>query len=109
MREYGWRGTARHLPLPPGAIRCTLTAVAADEPAGAAPAASSNAGLTVAAVEASLAAASTGTGGEGVVESAAVTLAAVVAIFEHIFVLSIDEGEQNVVASLSALGDEIST
>lgn len=55
------------------------------------------------------AAASTGTGGEGDVESAAVTLAAVVAIFEHIFVLSIDEGEQNVVASLSALGDEIST
>jgi len=42
------------------------------------------------------------------VESAAVTLAAVVAIFEHIFVLSIDDGEQNVV-SLSALGDEIST
>lgn len=64
----------------------------------------------MAAVEDSLtAAASTGTGGEGDVESAAVTLAAVVAIFEHIFVLSIDEGEQNVVASLSALGDEIST
>lgn len=81
------------------------------EPAGAAPAVSSNAELTVAAVEDSLtaAAASTGTGGEGDVERAAVTLAAVVAIFEHIFVLSIDVGEQNVVASLSALGDEIST
>lgn len=82
------------------------------EPAGAAPAVSSNAELTVAAVEDSLtaaAAAGTGTGGEGDVESAAVTLAAVVAIFEHIFVLSIDVGEQNVVASLSALGDEIST
>lgn len=66
----------------------------------------------MAAVEDSLTAAaavSTGTGGEGDVESAAVTLAAVVAIFEHIFVLSIDVGEQNVVASLSALGDEIST
>lgn len=84
------------------------------EPAGTAPAVSSNAELTVAAVEDSLtaaaaAAASTGTGGEGDVERAAVTLAAVVAIFEHIFVLSIDVGEQNVVASLSALGDEIST
>jgi len=33
---------------------------------------------------------------------------AAVTIFEHIFVLSIDDGEQNVV-SLSALGDEIST
>lgn len=47
-----------------------------------------------------------GIGGD--VASAAVTLAAVVAILEHIFVLSIVVGEQNVV-SLSALGEEIST
>lgn len=83
----------------------------ADEDPAAAPAAASST-LTVAAV---VAASSAGTGGGRAgtggadVESAAVTLAAVVAIFEHIFVLSIDEGEQNVVASLSALGDEIST
>lgn len=47
-----------------------------------------------------------GIGGD--VASAAVTLAAVVAILEHILVLSIVDGEQNVV-SLSALGEEIST
>lgn len=87
-------------------MSCTLTV----DPAAAAPAAASST-LTVAAV---VAASSAGTGGRAgtggaEVESAAVTLAAVVAIFEHIFVLSIDVGEQNVVASLSALGDEIST
>lgn len=47
-----------------------------------------------------------GIGGD--VASAAVTLAAVVAILEHMLVLSIVVGEQNVV-SLSALGEEIST